>query len=68
MKITHQSDYSERRRREYPDVREQLDALWKIFDRLDKRAEIDIGEDGREMLSRVIGVKTKYPKARSDKP
>jgi hypothetical protein len=43
-------DYAELRRNEYPDIRDQLDALWKGGPALE------------EMKQKVLGVKQKYPK------
>jgi hypothetical protein len=42
--------YDQARRREYPDIRDQLDALWKGGDALE------------EMRRKVLEVKEKYPK------
>jgi hypothetical protein len=42
--------YIEKRKREYPPIGDQLDALWKG------------GEAAAEMLSKVQAVKAKYPK------
>ena len=45
------SDYAALRRNEYPDIRDQIDAIWKG------------GSDADAMREKVIAVKTKYPKA-----
>lgn len=50
MKIRHVSDYRVRRRAEYPDIAEQLDAQWKG------------GEHAEEMRDRVMEVKRRFPK------
>jgi|688.fasta_scaffold03482_31 hypothetical protein len=42
--------YNQARRREYPDIRDQLDAIWKGGDALE------------EMRRKVMEVKEKYPK------
>lgn len=42
--------YIENRKREYPPIGDQLDALWKG------------GDAAAEMLAKVQAVKTKYPK------
>lgn len=43
-------DYYAKRRREYPPIGDQLDALWKG------------GEEAEEMLDKIQAVKDKYPK------
>ena len=43
-------EYQRQRAPEYPDIREQLDAIWKG------------GDAYNEMLARVMAVKDKYPK------
>lgn len=50
MKITHRSDYSKRRRKEYPPIEEQLDAIFKG------------GQDFAQMQQRIAEIKRKYPK------
>lgn len=50
MKVRVKQNYVELRRNEYPDVREQLDALWKGGPALE------------EMRQRILEVKSKYPK------
>lgn len=42
--------YQEQRRREYPPIPDQLDALWKG------------GADADEMKKKILAVKAKYPK------
>lgn len=42
--------YAEKRRSEYPPIGDQLDAIWKG------------GDEEKEMLSKVLAVKSKYPK------
>lgn len=49
-KIVIPSNYAQRRRAEYPELTEQLDALWKG------------GGSLEEMRQRILGVKAKYPK------
>lgn len=50
MKLKVKQDYAELRRNEYPDLRDQLDALWKG------------GQALEAMRERVLEVKRKYPK------
>ncbi|MNI39316.1 hypothetical protein D3C73_934960 [compost metagenome] len=56
MKINHNSDHSSRRREEYPDITEQLDALWHAM------------ESGQlpkipGFYDKIKEVKDRYPKA-----
>lgn len=53
--VLHESSYVARRIAEYPDLREQLDAVWKG------------GKDADAMRERVLGVKAKYPKPKDSK-
>ena len=55
MKINHQSDYAARRRKEYPSIEDQMDALWKG------------GEEAEAMRAKVIEVKQRYPKPQGTK-
>lgn len=54
MKFKVKQDYAELRRAEYPDLRDQLDALWKG------------GVDLEQMREKVLQVKQKYPKPVGD--
>lgn len=48
--------YATRRRREYPSIEDQLDALWKSF------PAGGLGPEGEAMRQIVQAVKAKYPK------
>jgi hypothetical protein len=50
VKFKVKQDYAQLRRGEYPEIREQLDALWKG------------GQALEEMKQKVLGVKQKFPK------
>ncbi len=54
-------NYRALRRRAYPPVRDQLDALWKIVNcaRLDG---YDIPQEADDIMGRWLGVKRKFPK------
>ena len=52
MKVDHKGNYSERRRKEYPPIEEQLDAYWK------GGAHEDV------MRQRILAVKAKIPKTK----
>lgn len=54
-------EYRGHRRREYPGLCDQLDALWKIVNHL-KLAGVTMPSEGDGMLGRILSVKTKYPK------
>lgn len=61
MKIQHADDYRQLRKEQYPAIGEQLDILWKIMLRLNA-CGLDLGEDGREMLQRIVDIKATVPK------
>jgi hypothetical protein len=50
VKFKVKQDYAELRRNDYPDIRDQLDALWKG------------GEALEAMRQQVLEVKARYPK------
>lgn len=54
MKLKVKQDYAEIRRKEYPTIGDQLDALWKG------------GVDLEQMREKVLQVKQKYPKPIGD--
>ena len=58
MKIVHPGNPREKRRDEYPDIGDQLDAIWKAFGQMDPD---DVPEPARAMLAQVQAVKAKYP-------
>lgn len=55
MKISHRSDHKQLRAAEYPDIADQLDALWHAMD----RGDLPMVEG---FYDRVKMVKDKYPK------
>lgn len=59
MKIRHVDPYDQRRAAEYPDVGDQLDAIWKALAALPS-----LPPDAMEMLERIRRIKTTYPKPR----
>lgn len=59
--VNHVPDYRELRRAEYPEIGEQLDALWKLANSL-RFAGQDLPQDADDMLGQVLAVKKKYPK------
>ena len=56
MKITLKNKYAERRRAEYPDIAEQLDALWHAMD-------IDCSKRLEPFYSTIKAVKDNNPKS-----
>lgn len=54
------SDYKIPRKKEYPQIGDQLDALWKLIQA--NSDKIDLGE-AASLLKAVQDVKDKYPKA-----
>lgn len=57
MKIVHVEDYAKLRREAYPDVGDQLDAMWKMLANVNPKTP-----EAQAMLDQVAAVKTKYPK------
>ena len=55
------ANYAKYRKAAYPDIGDQLDALWKIIEKL-VDDNVDIGDEGYEMLDQIQTVKTTYPK------
>jgi hypothetical protein len=53
--------YKRDRVKEYPSVGDQLDMLYKTVKYLSDNGT-DVGEDGEALITKVIAVKTKYPK------
>lgn len=53
--------YIGKRREEYPDEVEQMDALWKFVKHL-KTNGTDIGTDAQAILDSIEAAKVKYPK------
>jgi hypothetical protein len=61
MKITHTESYSDKRAAEYPDIGDQLDAIWKFVQTL------DVSKTSVEpILDQIQHVKNKYPKTTSN--
>lgn len=56
MKIRHVRDYVEARRSEYPDIGEQLEAIWAVL----KTQKLP--KEAADILGRIEAVKRKYPK------
>ncbi len=56
--LTH--DYAEKRRREYPPIEEQLDAIWKAIDSLASGG--GCGTAARKVLERIKATKARHPK------
>jgi len=56
QEIRIRADYRAQRRRAYPKIEEQLDAIWKG------------GAEERAMRDQIKGVKDRYPKVRDEKP
>jgi len=56
MKLTHKSDYAERRAKDYPTVEEQMDMLWHGMHE-GTIAKVE------PFYSRIASVKERYPKA-----
>jgi hypothetical protein len=59
MKIRHVRDYAEARREDYPDIGDQLDAIWAVL------KTQNLPKETRDLLDRVEAVKRKYPKPKT---
>lgn len=57
-KLTFRRNYAEARRTEYPEIGEQLDAIWKALE----SSGLNLPPETSAMLARVNGVKAKFPK------
>lgn len=58
MKVQVFVDYKAKRRDAYPDIGEQLDALWKAIDGY----AATLPPETAQMLEQVKSVKTRFPK------
>lgn len=65
----HQKDRSHQGKRlpEFPDIRDQIDVIYKIFKHLQNNG-IDLGDEGRQWIQKIDSVKAKYPKAPEPEP
>lgn len=52
---------------EFPDIRDQLDIIYKTFKHL-QSSGIDLGEEGRQWIQKIDLIKQKYPKASEPEP
>lgn len=63
LKIHHQAnDHAERRRREYPDIGDQLDAVYKLARKLREQGH-QLPPETEQWIDHCQEVKTKYPAA-----
>lgn len=62
MKIIHESDYYTRRAKAYPEITDQLDALFKIAKAL-QNIGIVLPADAVEILDQISAVKQTFPKS-----
>ena len=61
MKIIPNYDHTVSRAKSYPDVGDQLDAIYKTFLHLHTQG-IDLGEDGVDWLKTIYTIKEGFPK------
>lgn len=61
MNIVPDYDHTRARKRSYPDMDDQLDAIFKMAKHLQEQG-IDIGEDARNWINHIEGVKHAFPK------
>lgn len=63
LKIHHQAnDFVDRRRREYPEIGEQLDAIFKLVYSLQLQGQ-KFPPDVEQWVAQCLAVKEKYPAA-----
>lgn len=63
LKIHHQSNnHAERRRQEYPDIGDQLDAVYKLARHMQERGQ-QLPPDVEQWVAQCRAVKEKYPAA-----
>lgn len=65
MKRDIRKGFSEQRKRAYPSIEDQLDALWKIISALP--VEINATPEGRAMARKISEVKERFPKTNTPK-
>lgn len=58
MRIIHYDDHRPARAADYPDIGEQLDAIWKALEQMG-----ELPAETRDMLEQIRAVKARYPKA-----
>ena len=56
MKIRHVRDYRQARKDEYPDIGDQLDAIWGIL------RSLKLPKDAQDIVDEIGRIKRKYPK------
>lgn len=52
---------------EFPDIRDQIDTIYKIFKHLQNNGT-DLGEEGRQWVQKIDSIKAKYPKTPEQPP
>ena len=55
-KIVHKRDYREARKNEYPDIGDQLDAIWNVL------GTLALPKQARAIVDEIDRIKKKYPK------
>jgi hypothetical protein len=59
--VAPQIDYREKRRREYPNFGDQLDVIWKQFNRM-RLDGVDLIQEADDILGSILATKAKHPK------
>lgn len=62
MIINHHRPYREARKKLYPDLKDQVGALWKAIDEFASQTGILLPQESADMLNRIHEVKAKCPK------
>jgi len=55
-------DYRELRRRAYPPIGDQLDAIWKALGYLQMKKKLNLVAEADDILGAILNVKKRYPK------
>ena len=54
--------YKELRKRDYPPMGDQLDAIWKALNQMRMDNAINLPQDADDTLGKILSIKKKYPK------
>jgi hypothetical protein len=57
QKIVHRRNYREARKAEYPDVGDQLDAIWGVL------RTMKVPKEAQDVVAEIDRIKARYPKS-----
>ena len=58
-KLADRRTYAEKRAEAYPEITDQLDALWKVVNQM-RLDNLNIPQDSDDMLGKILAVKKKF--------